>query len=1098
MKKSEQRGVALLFALGMLSLLLVSGLAFVANSLTARKIAANNSNRSQARIFAQSALSRALASIMMYQYQVKFASDEFPETFERIRSEGSDKDGLQASAAESLLALPSDDTVVAKNLALQYNSKLERFDGGWVYFYNTYDKDSDDRMIIGRAAWQVISDAPQISAPMFFSGHLQVDDGWTPENNRWGIEIDEVFTANSTIFKNVRSRGKDFKMPDYNAIFTALGLTTDADADKRWIENWFIPDESSDGLGDAAEIIPEVYQYESSNGKTEKLMRFNISEVEGVDKYGITNANADQWYARFGIDSTTNSEYPNTEKFLTDIFTRDSGRLFAGDEFDYKIEKDDRPGLPFLRRIGAADDGSTFKKDDDVDFEAWRKQIAANFNDYCDADSIPTSDIAPAKWMDAMSETYTHPKFTGNEKTPYIYELGFRMGIYPEKDGKADISKTSLVPSPTVTGPTGTLGTYTASLANTYVGLAPIVKLANIYDFNPSEFSNFAANVDLGAFEVKFKPIKVKLEINYTRRGTTSTAVVEPSDTMMTTLNFSTLTATVDDNVLQTLKVENTDNTLLDNTAGANPYPMLIPDGLKSDKEKTVRLNFANDGKFTFNCSTTTARTLLSSELASGGGLGGITGGLGGLTATINKVTVKSIDAIEIVSVKLKMKRAVLSATYNGQNIGLDYVRTLPDLGFSTEIDTGSVGGLLGSIINRLQGKNLKLSEQDGAQIPGIYIGGIRNYDPRQNLNPDDWYKTLTAVKSDDIRNPKDDSALSDVIYVNAENKVNDGDSTAGEADKFNPSFASINNDKESVTAPARTADKHLSTAFIRNAPMMSPWEIGLIHRGVRWQTINIKNSCDPANNSSNITPAGHAPHNNSWTLSGTKYGGESGFFGDAAILDQIKMTDKCVTYGKINVNRLRKDSDLFDKDRDYNIAQALFENIRFSEDISKFYKNSTRKADYSFPTAENTGTPLDSFTTDDFDKLTASRKPHKSRAEFIAWTNGDMENAFGAASITENDAGMEEIIGKTANLLCAETSSPSQIKVVIVAQAIRDVGGMQVRNGKEPVQCKFGKFDYDNGIYYDEITGEVKMLVTIDRDITTGRMSVRRIDYLE
>ena len=43
--KRNQRGVALLFALGVLSLLLIMGLAFVANSLLAQKIANNNSSR---------------------------------------------------------------------------------------------------------------------------------------------------------------------------------------------------------------------------------------------------------------------------------------------------------------------------------------------------------------------------------------------------------------------------------------------------------------------------------------------------------------------------------------------------------------------------------------------------------------------------------------------------------------------------------------------------------------------------------------------------------------------------------------------------------------------------------------------------------------------------------------------------------------------------------------------------------------------------------------------------------------------------------------------------------------------------------------------
>lgn len=40
---------------------------------------------------------------------------------------------------------------------------------------------------------------------------------------------------------------------------------------------------------------------------------------------------------------------------------------------------------------------------------------------------------------------------------------------------------------------------------------------------------------------------------------------------------------------------------------------------------------------------------------------------------------------------------------------------------------------------------------------------------------------------------------------------------------------------------PAWTDSKHLSTAYIRNAPMQSLWELGVIHRGAAWQTLNLK-----------------------------------------------------------------------------------------------------------------------------------------------------------------------------------------------------------------------------------------------------------------
>ena len=243
------------------------------------------------------------------------------------------------------------------------------------------------------------------------------------------------------------------------------------------------------------------------------------------------------------------------------------------------------------------------------------------------------------------------------------------------------------------------------------------------------------------------------------------------------------------------------------------------------------------------------------------------------------------------------------------------------------------------------------------------------------------------------------------------------------------------------------------------------------------------------------------------FTLSGTKYGDANGAFGDAAILDQIKMTDLCATYGKINVNRLRQNDELFNKEGEAlerHIANALFNGVRVGEDINLFYDNSTRNGD--LPNANNgTSTILGNLDDNNFNNLTKIRDPHTSRAHFIGWAAGQdkkLEDAFGAVEPAETDAAREEIIGKTVNLLCAETSSPTQIKVVVVAQVIRDAAGLQFRKKADgsdiSKNCEFGQFDYDNNIYFDEIIGEVKMLVTIERDINTGRMTIRRTDYLE
>ena len=1122
MNKRDQRGVALLFALGMLTILLVTGMAFVANALTAQKVANNNGARSQGRVFAQSALSRVMASIMLYQYQVQKSLGEFPDNFDAIQSHGTvtlngtadqtTDDGL--TGKDSMLKLPNDNSIISSGLASQFNATLAletSNDVKWVYFYDKTG--AADKKIIGRAAWKVISHSPQISAPVFLSGKLETDGtpNWYPSEHRWGREIDEVSFDNDSLF--FPAANKDwaglFTMQDHESIYNALGLGTSDDAKKRFVDRWLMPDsESSNFVEDPTQFVPEVYSYkENENGKIMQAMRFNISELNIYDPtkkwYELYNvsAAADPWYARFGIDSTTVTNTCNSDDFLTKTLTQDSPNAAINDKFDYELAKEDRPSLPFLRRIG--NDKATFENLTDL-----RKQIAANFNDYCDKDNIPTSNISVEKWMDEIIEGYTHPSYTGNEKTPYIYELGFRLGVFPEKESKIDTTQTAL---PVTVEPEFIVadgdGNYKATPSNIYAAIAPIVKLANVYDFDPgTTFSNFTAGVDLGALEIKFKPSTVTLKVEYSQTTGTGAGQVETDQAPETLekvsaadLNFSEITGKIDDNVLKTLTLTITNDLLL-NTAGANPYPMLYPaisEGESVKNDKNAKLDIG-DGKFTFKFSNDNFKSLAPHITA----------------PKVKKVTLLSVDAIEITSVKLNMKRATLSATINEKNTGLDYVKTMPELVWQSD----------GSSITA------KVPVKEDKKIPGVFIGGIRNYDPRQNLNPDDWYKKLTIREADDINDPANSVQAKEVIITGAVNTANDTAVESDENNKFNPGFDSVEKDMEIATEPgwryAGTGefnDKRLSTAFIRNAPMMSPWEIGLIHRGARWQTINICNACDPDNNTENIRLTGHKPIGGSWELSGTKYGGTNGAFGDAAILDQIKMTDKCATYGKININRLRQNDELFNKEGadlnlEQHIANAIFRGVRFGENITVFYADSTRESNDDFPPAKNVPIEtVDTLSGAQFGNLTASRDAHTSRAHFIGWSNGDMENAYGAASPANTDAACEEIIGKTINLLCAETTSPSQIKVVVVAQVIKDAAGMQFRkvsdpskysgvtNGNVSQSCEFGQFDYApsndenyENIYFDEIIGEVKMLVTIERDITTGQMLIRRTDYLE
>ena len=1109
----NQQGVALLFALGMLTILLVTGMAFVANALTAQKVAANNSARTQSRMFAQSAISRVLASIMLYQERIfnRGGDSTFPEKFDSVYSfsgASGDNDGLIGS--NSLLKLPTDSTVVAENVAVDFNRRFESWNGKWVYFYDTVTTGAE-KQIIGRAAWQVLSSAPQILAPVFLSGHLETDGTpfWYPNRHRWGREIDEVNVSNSPMFRNAvnassgvsdKTAIKDFTANLYPILQSAwAGNYSDTDAVKRWIETWLMPDVRGANVLDPVPVIPEVYSAMDGNRKRQYL-RFNISEIlkENLSKYGSgISENSDPWYARFGINSTTSNVAGNNLDVLNKL-TANSPEAAMGDSYDYKLSVDDRPSLPFLRRIGNfAVDQPTF-----ANVEAWRKQIAANFNDYCDADSVPTSDQAPSTWSTHGAEM---PTFTGNEKTPYLYEMGFGLGFVSTDDkttANAGFAKsTNNYDSANHTLTTG---------FNSYLNLKLYTKLANIYPLvNADSTNKYYADCKPAKVQLWFKPVELELKVSCdykTADGNTldnETAItVEISDSKLSEFNKTFIAS----HEYSYSGADETGNTYdvnfnsVDNANGSNPYPVSMLTGVNNHWGRIRQATFsAESGAYPV------ASSLTYDQLKDLKGESLIPDGCTDPKVTKIEVVVKKV---KVIKVQIETERAVLGYKNGTAVTNVDIVRSFD-----------STNPLVwNNELTETNAKELDFSTLSGetAKQPTLVLGGVLNHDPRQNLNPLDWERTMRA----DITNALQPTAeeLSRVMDIDPAGVGQPNGGIDSQHEKFSPKAnSSDRRDKEVVAlagdensfggpgwrdnANGEDDSKRLSTAFIRNAPMMSPWEIGLIHRGVKWQTLNIKSACDPNNNNNSISLAGHAPTDN-WTSAGTDYAG-----GDGGILDQIKMTDQCSTFGKINVNKLRSNYAEFNATYDKEIVRVLFDQLRYDQQINNFYVNSTRDSGENLSPNSDNGTLL-SYSDTIFNNITASRAEHSSRANFLDWeSNGtDLTTAFGGVgSEGDTDAAREEIVGKTINLLCAESVAPTQIYVVIVAQSIRDVGGFQSRqdiNGdtKTKDDCAFGTFDYDStsNVYFDEITGEVKMFVTIDRDINTGRMTVRRVDYLE
>ena len=292
--------------------------------------------------------------------------------------------------------------------------------------------------------------------------------------------------------------------------------------------------------------------------------------------------------------------------------------------------------------------------------------------------------------------------------------------------------------------------------------------------------------------------------------------------------------------------------------------------------------------------------------------------------------------------------------------------------------------------------------------------------DPRQNLLQDDWTITTESTSNIGSENPG-----------------------------WIPNGNGVDSDIEDTSA----TPWNISTSYIRNAPMQSPWELGLIHRGAAFQTLNLKK----------------------YNMSeGMRGGGNSYSDGDANIFDQIKMTSENFVYGKININT------------EFNeILKALYEDIPVGSDVD-------------IPGAGD-GTPISTNNAETLsnDTITAnSSLPFYTRAQVLRPNRTLNEEEIKGVSqlydgtyfTQENDAKQEEVVGKFINL--TKAVAPNEYTIIVVAQAIKDIGGVTINN----VACQTGRYD-EGG---DLILATQKILVIARWDEDSKRFRIIRYQYID
>ena len=450
MKRQREQGVALLLALGVLSLLLVSGLAFVTNALLAQKSAAAYRFRSQSQLLGKSAVNRVM---MLMRYYLEAGDAEgigqlYSTPNGAVQGQSGD---IPANAEQDQLTPAADSllTAVVDNTVRNAPSTPR-----WEYMWDDYDNNgrrTNDAKLVGRFAyWVLPGGSVNFSEVLRGNTNLSGPNSMSTWTRRRGFgirelhiagtsylaaarldELDEAFTGES--FGTDPRQQDSIRTNDYSSFVSMFNRAPALSLTDRNVIRRFLPPSGTE---------EEVY-FSISGYDRDSFNPFRESNLTKYHRFDLTRLD----WAALGGTSVANSD-TLVERLLGTPTERTDGETV-----DDTAERTSH-AIPALRRIHAAADHYS-------SLTNRRKQVAANLIDYCDTDSIATSDST--NW-----ET-TAPNYTGNDRTPYINEIMISPSVGITRDEAATSSADG-----------GTTYTYTYNAAIDLRMIA--VELINMYE----------------------------------------------------------------------------------------------------------------------------------------------------------------------------------------------------------------------------------------------------------------------------------------------------------------------------------------------------------------------------------------------------------------------------------------------------------------------------------------------------------------------------------------------------------------------------------------------------------------------------------------
>ena len=780
----RERGVALIFTLAMLGLLMMMLLAFVGSMSVKKTVSSNAANKTQLNLLVDSAAARAALQMRA----LEESGDPLDYAVSNpVSGESGGSDSINNKFETTLTGTGGS----ANNIDL-YNTSLvnSQHNGATPEWINVTDSITGGGVPVARYAYAVIPNAYPILNLRALGNEVRIG-GALNEFKLSAVDSKfPNFTIDTSTEKPYLTDKESYKvlylgdnLEDYNDNLL-LAYTT---------------------IGD--NLVEDVYFYDDYTGSDPAdfmLRRYDL----GVD-LAMNDGTTSQKFSAMASDRRVpvllfgNSARAGSENTVMKDFTSDDAVVYrSGGSGTYATNKS-AEYLPFFKKFDNGSAKGTF----DEQYQL-RNQIAANLIDYTMPDSATvTSDAEPEE--ETITEEYSTtsedenipigkpvaeqswklfeitnknwPDYTGNKRTLYINEAGVAV-LLELTDNVTQI--------------------------NYDVYAFPLIELIDIYGLGSTgDYTALTAMVDdywMG----------MSGYVSFTIRGT-ATDGSSASDSANITIDFPEYYLKPSE------YVEN--------------YGMyFLP---RWSKEAAENMNLYASGSLA--------------------------------VPDNSNVTVENVN-VHIDAVKL-LKRP----SAGGDFVPVDFAKIEKTLSGSETFNVKSYSSTL--------------------------YAGVYTHDPRQNLNNDDWssYPIDLVDDAPDFDNSVgvgSSSSYSNIKSFQYGNATTFGKVNPHDYDSVEDDDKDVENITDTGVADGRTGkweiaakfttedseDRPISTAFIRQNPMESLWELGFIHRGIKWQTINLKT----VQNRANLNDAAFDPEYKE---------------GDAEILDMV-----CLNYGerhKIDLN---------------------------------------------------------------------------------------------------------------------------------------------------------------------------------------------------